>query len=199
MNINPLESHVKAILGHFPTAATRSAEGCVMHTRTTAGGSGSGAPGRLAAGWGTLPLCQSPVGREAAGGAQPCALCSQRHDAGGPNYTHGTFLVTFKPSWCSEDRGRPSLTGASYSTLWVPFSPGSLAAEGAQPPERLPSGASDARHTQQPASRASLRIRQGNVQGTHSRAPNTCRGHKQQRTLQRSQSSHGWSVGSFSL
>lgn len=75
-------------------------------------------------------------------GSEPCgqrgrrwgrALCSLLTKARrwGPNYTLGTFLVTFKPSWYSEDRGRPCLTGASYSTLWVPFSPGSLAAEGA--------------------------------------------------------------------
>ena len=132
-------------------------------------------PRTAGCGLGDPPPVSEPCGQRGRGwGPALCSLLTKAR-RWGPNYTHGTFLVTFKPSWCSEDRGRPSLTGASYSTLWVPFSPGSLAAEGAQPPERLPSGASDARHTQQPASRASLRIRQGNVQGTHSRAPNTCR------------------------
>lgn len=37
----------------------------------------------MAPGWGTLPLRRSPLSREAAGGAQPCALCSQGQDVGG--------------------------------------------------------------------------------------------------------------------
>lgn len=106
MNINPLESYVKAAAGHFPAAVTRSAEAFVKHTSSEpqlecrkvgprAGGSRLGDP----------PPVSEP-GEQRACRRGP-ALRPLLTEAGRwrEYCTHETFwVVAFGPSWYSDGR-----------------------------------------------------------------------------------------------
>lgn len=106
MNINPLESYVRAAAGHFPAAVTRSAEAFVKHTSSE-----------------PQLECLSESGAQSrwlqAGGPFPCVGTGEQRPRRGPALrpllteagrwreycTHETFwVVAFGPSWYPDGR-----------------------------------------------------------------------------------------------
>lgn len=211
VNIDPLDPYERAVVGHFPAAVIRSVRrgsGEAHKLRTTAGGWASGAPDP----GGAQPALSAPKGTTASGEphprrllgggiqAAPLSWASRAWPVGRRTLSSSSRQARLRPSWSpalsSPPFGvtpwtcllpSPSRPPRLHPLPWVPFSPGTLAAEGPAATQHLPCWASGGRHTERPARRASLGIARGTSRA-HTAGPPPHAGAKQQRTLQRSES-----------